>query len=481
MMKIGSCAAILLVIGCGKVKNPGGGADGGGGGGENQPPTDITLSAASVAEQAAPGTVVGSFAAEDPDADDSHTFELTDDAGGLFAIDGTDLVVADGPVINYETAATRTVEVTATDAAGGSVAVSFDVEILDLREVVNTLDDGAGSLRQAIAEALPGETILFDTGDDLRISVLSPLVLSKAVTIRGPRGDTRMQLDGNGAVQVIQVTASANVTLQDLEITGGSNGVGNQGTLLVERMSFLDNVAAGNGRGGAIANGGTLIARDSLFQGNPGFNGGAVAADGDSTRIEGCTFVSNTTSGNSGAGIVGGRMRVVNSTFHDNQTTGADRVGGGIGIFGSGQNVVAFSTFTANAATGTGGGIYLAPGSSLTLRGSIFAGNSGPTGGPDLMAGGSVDATYNVVSNAADSGLTEGVGGNVLGQTVTLGELGDNGGPTPTQLPADGAISIDLVPPEACTGSNGAALEHDQRGVARPLPGTCDAGSVERD
>lgn len=144
------CSALLL--GCGSVTSsdddPGDGGAGADAGDDapNQPPTGIELSASSVEEQAAPGTLVGDLSAVDPD-DDTHTFELVDGAGGLFSIDGTRLEVAPDAIPNYEVAAQLTVMVKATDGDGASFEESFAVDILDLREVVNTLDSGEGSLR----------------------------------------------------------------------------------------------------------------------------------------------------------------------------------------------------------------------------------------------------------------------------------------------------------------------------------------------
>jgi hypothetical protein len=53
---------------------------------------------------------------------------------------------------------------------------------------------------------------------------------------------------------------------------------------------------------------------------------------------------------------------------------------------------------------------------------------------------------------------------------ATLGPLADNGGPTETRLPAPDSSAIDRA--GRCDGT-------DQRGVARPVGGLCDAGAVE--
>ena len=479
---------LLLALGCGKVTS-GDGADGGGDG-ANDAPTDIELSAATVEEQAPPGTRVGLLRAVDADASDQHTFELIDDAGGLFAIDGDRLQVAPGAVPNYETGASVTVTVEATDDGGLGVEKDLEIEILDLLEVVNNLNDGAGSLRQTIADAEPGQTILFETGLSPSISVNGPLLLTKAVTIRGPLPPAEIVLDALDNNRVFEISVAADVTLQNLRLRGGTASSGgaiqNQGTLVVERCVIEDSTATGSGRGGAIHNIGTLTARDSSFLRNRGFNGGAIGADSaDGTTFERCTFVGNETTGNSGGAIVGGYLKVINSTFFQNVASDAtqDRVGGAIGLFYP-DNEILFSTISGNSADGEGGGIYCSSSEdgpiSLTLRGTIVAGNGAPTG-PDIALGTDcvVTAESSAISDAGGHDVIDGASGNLVGTAIPLGEPGDNGGLTPTMVPDDGVPSIDLVPVASCTDLAGNPLAVDQRGDPRPAGEDCDAGSVE--
>jgi predicted outer membrane repeat protein len=490
-MKRLACLLTLLVA-CGKVSND----DGGGGGsdagsdGQNDPPTDIEISATTVEEQAPPGTRVGLLTAVDPDASDHHTFELTDDGDGQFAIDGAALAVAPDAILNYETGATVTVTVKATDEAGESVEKDLEVEILDLREVVNTVNSGDGSLRQAIADAEPGETILFATGLDSTIAVNGTLLLTKNVTIRGPLPPAEIVLDALGNNRVFDVSPAVTVTLENLRIRGGtsttSGAIQNEGVLTVDRCIFEDNLADSFGRGGAISNSNTLVARDSLFQRNRGYNGGAIAADGaGGTTIERCTFQDNATTGNSGGAIVGGHLKILNSTFSGNAASdpSLDRVGGAIGVFYP-DNEIAFSTFAGNTADGLGGGIYCQGSDdpvALSIRGSLLAGNDAPTG-PDIDIGTGCTLTpdHDLVSRAGGSTVSSGEGGSVINTAVSVGALGDNGGLTPTFVPESGAASIDLVPAASCSNLAGDPLDEDQRGEPRPAGDACDAGSVEQ-
>jgi hypothetical protein len=486
---------LVLALGCGSVKSGGDGdgdGDGADGGddGVNDPPTDIQLSASAVEEQAPPGSEVGVLAAVDADASDTHSFELVDDGGGLFVVDGDRLEVAPGAIPNYETGASATVTVKVTDSGGLGLERDFDIDILDLREVVNTLDSGEGSLRQTIADAEPGETILFETGLDSSISVNSVLLLTKNVTIRGPLPPAEIVLDALGNNRVFDVSPAATVTLQNLRIRGGqsttSGAIQNEGVLTVERCIFEDNLADSFGRGGAIYNQNTLVARDTLFRRNRAYNNGAISADGDGgTTIERCTFFENQTTGNSGGAVGGGWLKIINSTFRENVASDPSlaRVGGALAIFYA-DSEIDFSTIVLNSANGQGGGIYCAGSEgaiTLTLRGTIVSTNDAPTG-PDVSvaAGCTVVADHSVIHRGAGSTVTDGEGGSVVGTGVQVGALRDNGGLTPTVVPQAGSASIDLVPAASCTRLDGEPLTEDQRGEARPAGDACDAGAVEQ-
>ena len=95
----------------------------------NQAPQIIELSANTIDEHAADGTLVGMVSAIDPDAGDTLTYALLDDAGGRFAIDaGTgEITVADGSLLDYQTAAEHSIVVQVTDAGGLSDTDPFSV------------------------------------------------------------------------------------------------------------------------------------------------------------------------------------------------------------------------------------------------------------------------------------------------------------------------------------------------------------------
>ncbi len=70
--------------------------------------------------------------------------------------------------------------------------------------VTNTNDSGAGSLRNAIASASPGDTINFSLTYPATITLASTLTISTSLTISGP-GAANLAISGNNAVEVLVV------------------------------------------------------------------------------------------------------------------------------------------------------------------------------------------------------------------------------------------------------------------------------------
>ena len=113
--------------------------------------------------------------------------------------------------------------------------------------VINTNDSGAGSLRQAIIDAIPGDTIDFDTGIFATTQTITltsgELVIDKDLTITGPGAD-RLAVVGSplSPDRVFTITCGATVGISGLTIAHGQAGRGggilNLGTLTVSGRAF---------------------------------------------------------------------------------------------------------------------------------------------------------------------------------------------------------------------------------------------------
>ena len=112
----------------------------------NEAPTNETLTNGAVAENSANGTVVGTMHTTDPDAGTVLTYTLVDNAGGRFAIDAETgvITVADGTLLDFETASSHGISVRVTDQGGLSFDKNFTIQVLNIPEppVDETLSGG---------------------------------------------------------------------------------------------------------------------------------------------------------------------------------------------------------------------------------------------------------------------------------------------------------------------------------------------------
>jgi type VI protein secretion system component Hcp len=132
----------------------------------DSPPTDVTLSNATVAENRPAGTAVGTFGTTDPDAGDIHTYALVAGAGdtgnGAFALDAVGHL-ATAASFDFEARSGYSIRVRSTDAAGLAVEKVFTVGVTNVNEAPTAIALSASR----VAENMPvGTTVgAFSTAD----------------------------------------------------------------------------------------------------------------------------------------------------------------------------------------------------------------------------------------------------------------------------------------------------------------------------
>jgi hypothetical protein len=396
-------------------------------------------------------------------------------------------------------------------AAGAALPVAASAAEVHVTSAANS---GAGSLRDVIAGAAAGDTVVIDP--DVDPTVTGQIAFAKSLTIRG-QGAADTTIDAFSVARIFHITggASVSVNIEDLALVrarsqnGGLSQNGHSGgaiafeggALRLDRIAAMSNrTGAGGlwldemdpaptgGAGGAVSSSGALVVVDSVFSNNgtgagggnfgPGGNGGdggAIQASGPVT-ISGSTFTQNVTGGAGGTGGSpgsGGSLwlngnapkKIMNSTFTD--SSGA--YGGAIGSF-NGALSLTNVTVAGNTATIRGGGVLVDSPAPADVKGSIFSGNAGPDA--QCGAGGAAisDGGHNVAFPAPT-----GCPATFATVDPKLGPLQANGGPTATMLPAAGSPALDAIPAAAC------GVTTDQRGLPRPSPpgGSCDIGAVE--
>ncbi len=328
--------------------------------------------------------------------------------------------------------------------------------------VTNTDDAGPGSLRQAIedANAAAGADVIqfqIPTLPDAIVLFSGELLVTDSVDIQGP-GAPSLVVTGNTSLRVFNIEngqALIDVTISGLTISGGSaiQGAGildNGENLTLNRVVLTGSSATSDGGGLWVGGPATSVTlQDSTVSGNTADrDGGGIYVEG----MDGTLLIEQTT--------VSGNL--------------AGRNGGGIYFAApSAEVTIAHSTIAGNFTTLEGGGIY-ASGISVTLDQTI-AGDNMTTVDNDLAndSDGSFDARFSLIEFPGTANLNDN-GGNVLNQDPQLGPLTNNGGPTPTHLPALTSPAVNagdpaFVPPPAT----------DQRGLPRVVSGRIDIGSVE--
>ncbi|MCB0167906.1 MAG: CSLREA domain-containing protein [Anaerolineae bacterium] len=287
-------------------------------------------------------------------------------------------------------------------------------------------------------------------------------------------------------------------------VVSGSTVTGNNddGISVYTYTSVTDSTISG-GDDGVDANAGDIMVSNSVVSGlDDGLDARYSITATNTSVITGVEY---------GIYAHHGHATVISSTVTGNTTyagvyAGTDAQAAYSTITGGYSGVVAYNTVALTNSTISGSGLHgieSLSGDAITINHATIANNMGygivNNGGPtevnnSIMANngglgttrdisGTISiGTYNLIGNGDGSGLTNGVNGNLLGSTgalldAQLGSLQNNGGPTPTHLPALTSPVIDAGDP---TFSGPPTFDQRGTGFARVF-GNLDIGSVEQE
>ena len=283
--------------------------------------------------------------------------------------------------------------------------------------VTNINDSGAGSLRQAIADAHDGDTVNLGVTGTITLTT-GELLVDKSITIHGP-GSGNLTIDCNGVSRGFYVSSGVTATIAGLSIANG-NG---QGDIPFGAGIYSDHA--------------TLAVDKCTLSGNAaGFGGGGIYNDGSNGSAT---------------------LTVTNSTFSGNWAAAPYFRGVGGGIYNeAGMLTVSNCTFSENwAYSSVGGGIY--NGGTVTIGNTIFkTGTWGGEGGGNIVNNGAATSNGYNLSNDNGGGVLTATGDQINTDPM-LGPLQDNGGATFTHALLPGSPAIDA-------GKNFATGSTDQRG-----------------
>jgi T1SS-143 domain-containing protein len=266
-------------------------------------PSDIDGNNNTVSENAANGTLVGITASSSDVNGSAITYSLTNSAGGRFTIDSQTgvVTVANGTLLDYETATSHTITVTATDAGGASAAKDFVINIGDVYEgPVNTAPDAGGPVRiitgSSSVTTIPDWALLhFATdadGDTLVIKSASPT--SQSDTASHPANATEvtfkdMSTAGGSFSYVVSdghpnssATGSATVIRGSNTLTGTSDAeiiIASTGNSTIDGKGGGDIILGGAGKD-------TIYAYNNMFHVDGGAGTDTLLVRGDNANID---------------------------------------------------------------------------------------------------------------------------------------------------------------------------------------------------
>ncbi len=338
-------------------------------------------------------------------------------------------------------------------AAGGSLLVGGVAGALVLAPqagaattytVTNTLDSGAGSLRQAVDDAnnnAGADVIVFDASAAGTITLTTgEIAIRDDVSITG-LGAVNSTISGNNNSRIFYMYDSAamlTISISALTLTDGSTGY-NGGAILStgNDLTLSSIVITGNAsadEGGGVYSGdtgGNLYSGDSggrnaqltiidseISDNTATYDGGGLKLHsvGDVTITN--TVISDNTATYDGGGLKlygAGDVTITNTVISGNAAVAR---GGWAMIYNVGNVSIASSTFDQNTAEAEGGGIYATDTDSFTMTNSTVSGNEAVSGG-GLNIGDNGDVLI------ANTTIADNVGSIVGSALVSSESIGD--------------------------------------------------------
>jgi hypothetical protein len=194
-------------------------------------PTDISLSASSIAENNAVNAVVGTLSSADASAGDTHTYSLVTGTGDTdnasFNISGSDLRA--GVAFDFETKASYSIRVRSTDSKGNSFEETFTVTVTDVNETPAGSTYAGWSGGEPLTSATLGKYAIGGASSPTATDGVKPtstvsggnLVLTAIVRTDDPK----LAVVGEVVTSLANYASGTSVT----EVTGSASGIDQTG------------------------------------------------------------------------------------------------------------------------------------------------------------------------------------------------------------------------------------------------------------
>lgn len=284
-------------------------------------------------------------------------------------------------------------------------------------QVTSAADDGPGSLRKALREANPGDTIV------LNASKIGQTVITLQQDLNFAANDDNVTLKDNGVTltaptgQQIYIFPGISVTFNGLAIQKSGPAphraqggvIFNQGVLTLVNCTISKNQS--NYNGGALVNTGSLILDNTEFSQNTstGYGGAIYNAGGSVSISNGSKITNNRARDGGGLYSIKGAVTIIDSFIENNiagKPDGSRYFGGGL-AFRNATLIMTHSTVQKNQVYGDGGGISLLD-SSAKLNASTITSNTAfitSTSATPAWGGGGIAVDTSIAQNPSSQAL----------------------------------------------------------------------------
>jgi Ca2+-binding RTX toxin-like protein len=406
--------------------------------GANDAPANIALSSNHVMENSLAGTVIGQLSAVNPDIGETISYQIVSNPSGFFALNGTNLVVAAGATLDYETTTSYSIDVMATDSSGLSTTKTLVIAVDNQLGVTISGSSGNDVFNATTGTPRPteeGDTISGNNGND---------------TLDGLGGNDN--IEGGSGLDTLLGGAGNDTLNGGRDADNVQGGAGNDRIVIVQDEGLNDVFNGGDGTDTLVASGAKGLTLNGfnatassieVWEGNG--QGVVGTAAGQTFDFSGITAVTG-----SGIGLVDagdGADTLIGSNLADNFRGGAasdtlrgnggndildggagnDVINGGIGndtLTGGSNN----DTFVFNKpATGTGVDNitdFVSGADKIGLVAADFGLSAGPLAAGDFVVGAAANAAHQqFIYNAATKTLSwdaDGTGGQAAVALTTF-------------------------------------------------------------
>jgi hypothetical protein len=398
--------------------------------------------------------------------------------GGAIEWDSPAAFSIQDSTLNGNVITARTTGAAQASAVGGAIQANLDVGAITDSVLAN---NQATAISFANSQVLGGAIFSIDNTMTLTPShIMGTRVTASGGTLVDADGGG---IDATGGLKLLSSSVSTTTvrldsgSAQATAIGGGIRQTGGQFTLSKSSIDQNHLIVSSSGANAVGLGGGVIVGSAASIVAS------TISRNTVATTAAGTKTAQSTAAGVSPQGT--DPQTIKNSTIASNvahaesdPATGTANAFGG-GLFTNSTTLRITNTTLARNLVGAqanttsvqGGGIKVVAGTT-TLEATILALNTAPLAGGPNCSGAVASDGRNLLGTTSGCTFATQVTDKV-GLNPKLGQLANNGGPTPTLALLTGSPALNVIPTPC-------AVTVDQRGVHRPQGPKCDIGSFER-